>query len=547
MKKLKALLAGCLALTLLVGCGTNSGSSAEVTVNLGSEPPEMVSFLTTDSTSGNVLRHVMEGLVRLDKDGNPVAGVAEVPTTENGGISEDGKTITFTLNPEATWANGDKITAQDFEYAWDQLFTLKNGAQYASTWAPLIVGAEKLLAAEKDADVEKALAAKGWAASEDGTTFTVQLTGPYSYFVALMAFPNFFPLQEKAYTEAGGIDVYGNDVEGFLGNGAFTIDSWTHESELVLVKNENYWDADSIKLEKITMKMIKETSTANNEYDNGTLDMIGLSGEDIARYTDAGENVQDYADGSVCYFEFNSTVKGLNNAKVRKALTYGFDVPTYVSTVLMNNSTDATTFTPTSCKGGSFSDYVGDLYNRTYDDAQWAQAKKLLDEGLAEEGLTAANFTLTILGDTGDSSKKTYEYFQNQWQKNLGITVKVEQVEFQDRLNRMTNKDFDVVFALWSCDYDDPMSYLDLWVTGGGNNHTSWGNSNYDAAIKAALQEVDQDKRNGYLKTAEEIIADECPIGLIYFRKRSYMTSDRLQGVIRTSGSDLDLTRAYVK
>lgn len=589
MKKnwLKTILASGLSLAMLVGCGNGTTTTdASITVNLGSEPPELVSFLNTDSTSGNVLRHIIEGFVTLDENNNAVPGVAkEIPTKENGGISEDGKTVTFTLNPEAKWQDGTQVTAADFDFAWNELFRPSNGAQYASTWAPLIVGAEDILYAqanieakyvkagkaeyvkkedatiftpnddkiqkEFDAEVAKALeeayAAKGWSASEDGTTFTVQLTGPYTYFVNLMAFYSFAPMNQKAYENGGGLDKYANDVEGFLGNGPFVLKSWTHSSELVLEKNENYWNKDAVKLQTITMKMIDDSNTALNEFENGSLDMVGLTGEQAAKLKDNGQNVVDYADGSVWYFEFNTTVKGLNNAKVRKALTYGYDVPTFIEKVLLNESLPGTTFTAPSIRGGEFSKSLGDLYNRTFDEAQYTEAKKLLEEGLAEEGLTPDQFTLTILGDNGDSPQKTYAFFQEQWEKNLGINVKIEQVEFQTRLSRMSSHDFDVVFAGWSADYDDPMSYLDIWLTGGGNNHTSWSNAEYDAAIKAALVEVDSTKRDEYLKKAEEILATEFPVGLIYNRYRSYICSDRLTGVIRNAFSDLDLTKASVK
>ncbi len=546
--KLKKLLVSLLAVSMLAGCGGNTKADGEITVNLGSEPPEMLTFLTTDSTSGNVLRHVVETLINLDENNKAVPGVAkEVPTKENGGISEDGKTIVFNLNPNAKWSNGEPVTAQDFEFAWDQLFKLSNGGQYASTWAPLIEGASEILACKDDASYEAALANKGWSASEDGLTFTVKLTGPYSYFVNLMAFYSFAPVNEKAYTAGGGLDKYGNDVEGYLMNGPFVIESWEHESNLVLVKNENYWNKDAIKLNKITMEMIKDSNTAMNVFDDGTCDMIGLSGDYIQSYKDNGVEVKEYVDGSVWYFEFNTSLPGLNNAKVRKALTYGYDVPQFVEKLIKNGSSDAKTFTAPSVRNGEFSKSLGDLYNRTYDDAQWAAAKALLEEGLKEEGLTIDEFSLTILGDVSDTAKKNYEYFQAQWQEHLGIKVEIQQVEFQDRLNKMSAKDFGVVFAGWSADYDDPMSYLDLWVTDGGNNHTSWSNAEYDECIAKALVEADAAKRDAYLTRAEEIIAEEFPVGVIYHRNRSYVCSDRLQGVVRNAFSDIDLNGAYTK
>jgi oligopeptide transport system substrate-binding protein len=295
------------------------------------------------------------------------------------------------------------------------------------------------------------------------------------------------------------------------------------------------------------MQMISDSNTAMNVFDDGACDMIGISGDYVQTYKDNGVDVKEYGDGSTWYFEFNTTLPGLNNAKVRKALTYAYDVPQFVEKLIKNGSADSKTFTPKAINGGDFAAGLGDLYNRTYDDKQWADAKALLEEGLKEEGLTVDEFSLTILGDVSDTAKKNYEYFQAQWQDHLGIKVDIQQVEFQDRLDKMDAKDFGVVFAGWGPDYDDPMTFLDLWVTDGGNNHTSWSNAEYDECVAKALVEADAAKRLEYLKRCEEIIAEEFPIGVIYERSRSYVTSERLHGVIRNAFSDIDLTEAYTE
>lgn len=589
MKKnwLKSILVSGLCVSMLAGCGSSSNSNS-VVVNLASEPPEMLSFLTTDSTSGNVLRHVMEGLVTLDENNQAVPGVAkEVPTKENGGISEDGKTVTFKLNPEAKWDNGDKVTAQDFEFAWDQLFSPTNGAGYASTWSSLIVGADDLLnvamnlqdefLASKKAEMvketkdgketqkftlkdkykdeynktleertNKALEAKGWKALDE-ETFEVKLTGPCVYFVNLMAFYNFAPLQEKAYTAGGGLDKYANDMEGFVGNGPFKFKEWAHDDQIVLEKNENYWDKDNIKLEEITFKMISDTNTTLNEYENGTIDMIGLTGEQAKNLDKDGKNVLNYADGSVWYFEFNHKVNGLDNAKVRKALSLAYDADAFIKSVKGDQSTVATAFTAPTVANGEFNKSLGNLYERPKTDADYAKLKDLLAEGLKEEGLSIDNFTVTILGDTGDDALKIYSFFQEQWQKNLGIKVKINQVEFKTRIANMQSHDFQIVFAGWSADYDDPMSYLDLWLSGGGNNHGQYSNAAYDKAINAALKSGDAAERNKYFTEAEKIMAEDFPIGIIYYRVKSYICSDRLTGVVRNAFSDMDLRHAEVK
>lgn len=544
-----------MGLTLLAGCGGSGGttSGGEVTINLGSEPPEMNSFLNTDSTSGNVLRHVIVGLTTLDENDKAVPGVAESWTK-----SEDGLTYTFKLRADAKWNNGDPVTANDFVFAWNQLFTTRNGADYASTWAVMFEGADELMAAtlplKDDASEEQKAAAKeaeeaalanvGWKALDE-TTLEVKFTGPYPYVESVLAFYNLAPISEKLYNEYGGIETYGKEADKMAYNGPYTVTQWVHEDSLVMEKNPNYWDASSISIDKINCRMIKDTGAALNEFENGTIDMIGLNGEQAKNYRAEGKNVQSYDDGSVWYLEFNTQRPGMKNAKVRKALTLGVDVEKYVANVVLNESKPAQSFTAAAVNNGEFSNKVGTVWNRNTTD--YSEAKKLLEEGLKEEGLTLETFKPTLVGDVGDTGKKTYQFVQEQLKTNLGVTMEIDQVEFKTRLQRMSDGDFDIVWAGWSCDYDDPMSYLDLWITGGGNNHGKWSNAEYDALIKAAYSEGDVEKRTQQLLDAEKIIGEEVPIGPMYYRQRDFICSDKLVGVQRTAFRDIDLRFASVK
>lgn len=546
----KVALSSLLGLTLLAGCGgsgdANSGDATRadgsVVVNLASEPPQMTSFLTTDSTSGNVMRHCIEGLTKLDENDKPIEGMAESWTT-----SDDGLTYTFKIRDNAKWSNGDPVTAHDFEFAWDQMFTTTNGAQYASTWATYVQGAQELMkATEETTDNAAAVAAyeaKGWKAVDD-KTFEATFTAKYPYILDLMAFYSFAPVNEKFYNEQGGAigdnGSYGKEADTIVYNGPFTITSWTHEDNMILEKNPDYYGADAIKLNKIEFKMIDNTSTAKNGFENGDLDMIGLSGEQAKEYRDAGKEVQDYFDGGVWYFEFNTTKAPFNNPKVRKALTLGINVDQYIENIVMNNSEPAQTLTAPAVRGGEFNKTVGTLFERPTTD--FTEAKALLEEGLAEEGMTLADFSFELLGDEGDNPQKNYAFFQNQWQTNLGIPkVDITQVQFKTRLSRMSNQEFDVVFAGWSLDYNDPMSYLDIPLTNGGNNHGKYSNPTYDELIKTAYTEGDTAKRDEMLIKAEKILAEDMPLGVVYYRSRDFVTSSRLKGVQRTAFRDIDL------
>lgn len=540
-------------LAMLVGCGSGGSAGAnEITINLGAEPPEMDSILTTSSGSMNVLRHCVEGLVSLDANDEAVPGMAE-----SWDVSEDQKTYTFHLRKGAKWSNGEEVTAKDFVFAWNQHFNARTGAPYASTWMTKIAGAEDIFnaTAEKvdpkdeksdykmaEADIPKYMEEHaGWKAIDD-YTFQVTFTGPFQYAVVLMAFPSFFPVNKKAYDAAGGNNNYGTDADKLAYNGPFTITSWAHEDSIVLEKNPDYWNAENIKLDKITMRMISQETTAINEFNNGSIDMIGLTGDNIKQF----ENAQGFDDGGAWYFEFNSKVNPFNNAKVRKALTLGVDAQAMIDTIVKNDSKVATTFTPPAVAQGEFTEYCGDLFKHITNN-DYSEAKALLEEGLKEEGLTLAEFSPELLCDDSSAAKQQAEFLQAQLKEHLGVTLNIRQVTYNARLDAMDQGDFEIVFAGWSPDYNDPMTYLDMWVTGNGNNHGKWSNAEYDKIIKEASQIADKEAYYAKLKEAEEILAEECPIGFIYDRQTSYVTSDRLKGVIRTAFQDINLNYAYVE
>lgn len=540
-------------LAMLVGCGSGGSAGAnEITINLGAEPPEMDSILTTSSGSMNVLRHCVEGLVSLDANDEAVPGMAE-----SWDVSDDQKTYTFHLRKGAKWSNGEEVTAKDFVFAWNQHFNARTGAPYASTWMTKIAGAEDIFnaTAEKvdpkdeksdykmaEADIPKYMEEHaGWKAVDD-YTFQVTFTGPFQYAVVLMAFPSFFPVNQKAYEEAGGNNNYGTDADKLAYNGPFTITSWAHEDSIVLEKNPDYWNAENIKLDKITMRMIGQETTAINEFNNGSIDMIGLTGDNIKQF----KNAQGFDDGGAWYFEFNSKVNPFNNAKVRKALTLGVDAQAMIDTIVKNDSKVATTFTPPAVAQGAFTGYCGDLFKHITNN-DYSEAKALLEEGLKEERLTLAEFSPELLCDDSSAAKQQAEFLQAQLKEHLGVTLNIRQVTYNARLDAMDQGDFEIVFAGWSPDYNDPMTYLDMWVTGNGNNHGKWSNAEYDKIIKEASQIADKDAYYAKLKEAEEILAEECPIGFIFDRQTSYVTSDRLKGVVRTAFQDINLNYAYIE
>ena len=498
-----------------------------ITINIASEPPEMNSVTTTDATAINVMRHVYEGLTSLDPNNQPVPGVAESWET-----SEDGLVWTFHLRADSVWSNGDPVTANDFVFAMTRHFTPETGAQYAGTWAAYIAGAEDLLSGKAGPE---ALGVKAL----DEHTLEITLKAPCAYFLNLMSFPSFYPINEKFYMEVGAEDGYALDADKMLYNGPYTMTEWQHDDHITLVKNDNYWDkANKAFIPTVKMVMITDSGAGLNAFRAGEVDMIGLSGEQVELMKAEGCTPAQYADGTPAYLEYNTvtaSTPALSNAKVRQALTLAVDAQSYITNVAKSSYLPADGMTPPVVGGGKYTDVRGSLIERTDD---YAAVKALFEEGCQEAGVDPATINLRYLTDDGDNAYKMAAFIQNQWKEHLGIETTIEAMPFKSRLQAQSDKNYDVCLALWGPDYDDAMTYLDMFVTDGGNNHTGWSNAEFDQLIADAYAEGDPAKHMEIMVQAEKLLMEEMPIGPVYFRVRDYICSDKFTGIVRTAFQD---------
>lgn len=507
-----------------------------VVVNITSEPPEMNSITTTDATAINLMRHVGEGLTALDASNKAVPGVAESWTT-----SEDGLTWTFNLRKDSVWSNGEPVTAHDFVFSITRLFTPEAVAPYAGTWATYIKGAAELLSGEGTAE---GLGVK----AVDDYTLEITLNAPCSYFANLMAFPNFYPMNEKFYTEMGMEDGYALDMDKMLFNGPYVMSEWQHDDHVTLTKNDKYWDkANRAQIPTIKMVMITDTNTGLSAFQAGDIDMIGLSGEQVKMLTAEGADVKQYADGTPAYLEFNvsesASSPAMANAKVRRAITLAIDAESYCRNVAQNSYMAADGMVPPVVGNGKYTEKRGSLIERPTD-GDYTEVKALFEEGCKEAGVDPASLDLKYITDEGDSAYKMAAFIQEQLQQNLGLKIHIESMPFKQRLDAQSNKQFDICLALWGPDYDDAMTYLDMFVTDAGNNHTGWSNAEYDKLIEAAYAEGDPEKHQEIMIEAEKLLMEEMPIGPIYFRVRDYITSAKFSGVIRNAFQDGVMTYA---
>ncbi len=512
-----------LAVIALVAAGSLF-AAGNLNINYGNEPPELDPQITTDTVSIQIINGVFEGLVRYDNKGGIMPGMAT-----KWDVSKDGKTYTFTMRSGAKWSNGDPVTAADFEYGIKRALDPKTASQYAYILYDILNAQE---ANEGKVGLDKV------GVKAQGDKVVITLKGPVPYFATILTFPTAMPCNQKFIESLGADGGYGSEADKIVSNGPWTVSEWVHESKLVMKKNPNYWNAKAISLDSITGYMIADSNTSKTMFFNKELDIQGVAGVHKQDFVDRKYPIDTYADGACFYLEFNTTDPVVKNIKIRQALSAAVDRKSFVTNVLKDASLPATGYVVPILPGlkKSFREENGILVK----DNDPVLAKKLFDEGLKELGLTTVK--LSMLSDDGDRPKAMAAALQEMWRKNLGVEVTIEPMPFKARLQKMTDKDFQMVFAGWGPDYNDPMTFIDVFQTGNGNNHTYYSSAAYDDLIVKAKNEANPAKRMGYLLEAEKILMKDMPIAPIYFRFRWWTAQPNISGVVRRAvGGDPDL------
>lgn len=489
-----------------------------VTANMVQEPAELNPILTSDTASSETLRETTSGLTKLDKDDKPVLDLAESYT-----VSADKKTYTFKLRKDAKWSNGDPVTAKDYIFSWTTAMKKSTASVYSFIFTDNIEGGKDYF----DGKIkEDGLGIK----APDDYTLVVTLTNPIPYALHLFSMASYMPVDQKFY-ESVGADKYGKEVNTVLSNGAYHYDTWIHNSSLTLKKNDNYWDKDKIGIPKIKFVMIKDANTVINAFKAGQLDYTTLGKVALAQMNAMGQPHASYVSGAVWYLQYNVTKKAFGNAKIRQAFGMAVNLDSYMKDVLKDGSVAATGLVPLTTAGANGSKYAdarGDI-SQKFDPAK---AKQLLDEGLKEVGMTKDQLKPSFITDDTTKAKTESTYLQEQWKKNLGVNVELKPMSFKARVAAMNNSDFDFVFAGWSPDFNDPMTFLGLFTTTNSNNNGKYSNKNYDALIAAAAKEADPLKRQNDFIQAEKLgIQQDAAVFPLYYDVIPYTISSKFTGV----------------
>ncbi|RTR31542.1 peptide ABC transporter substrate-binding protein [Robertmurraya yapensis] len=489
--------------------------------------PSMDSVMAQDTVSFTTLNNVNEGLYRLDPNQEVVEGVADGEPT----ISEDGTVYTFKLK-DAKWSNGEPVTANDFVYAWQRAIDPENASPYGPYMMDgKIKGAAEITAAAAEKK-EYDLSTLGVKAVDD-KTLEVTLERPIPYFKSLMAFPTFYPQNQKFVEEQG--ENFGLKAENVLYNGPFVLSEWdgSTDEEWVYAKNTEYWDADTVKLEKLTWNVLKESQAAANAFETGEVDITGKLSSDVVPQYEGDERLLNWLEPTIFWLKMNQKNNpALKNVNIRKAIAQAINKQDFVDGVLANGSIVANYAVPNEFvkndeTGEDFRSINGnELLPYNVD-----EAKKSWEAGLAELGTDSVE--VRYLGDDTESAKKAAEYVKNQLETNLpGIKVTVESVPFSVRLDRENAQDYDLQMAGWGPDYLDPMTFSDLWLTGGGNNKMDYSNEKYDQLVKDAQTTLAQSPVERYeaLAEAEKILLEEdAAIAPLYQRSSNLLVSEKVE------------------
>ena len=502
-----------------------------VTLSLTQEPPQLDSTRLTDSVSGRILGHVMEGLLRYDVNNQLTPGVAE-----RWDIRADG--ATFWLREEARWSDGEPVTAHDFVFAWQTALDPATASQYAFIFYVLKNG-EAINTGELPRE------SLGVTAVSD-RVLEVEFEQPVAYFDKLVAFQTYYPIREDFYLSREGR--YAADADDMLYNGPFEITVWVHGAHLRLEKNPDYWDREGISLNVIDFPYITaDGNAALNLYRDGQIaEVNGLGAESLDQVLAERWPVGRYSDGSVWFFQLNHrTDHPTGNYNLRKALQLINDPGELVYKVIkIPSNTPGESIFPTWLKGEK------GLFRQEYPaptvTPNVTLAREHLEQAKRELGVDEIPPLVLLADDTPGASKQA-EYYQNSLMQKLGLEIRIDKQIFKQRLAKVEAGEFDVALYGWGPDFDDPLTFADLFASWNPNNHGEYANAELDAQVRIAQQSTDQATRMAAFGRIQEILFEDVAIIPNYERGQMYIQDPRIRGVARRAvGADPDYTRAYI-
>lgn len=518
-----------LFLLLFTGCVKKEKayrpSSQELRLNLHSDPPTIDPRKATDAVSLPIIKMCFEGLTRIDPSGQPMLAAAEKIE-----ISNDQKRYVFTLR-DAKWADGEPVTAYDFEKTWKEILDPSFPCEFAIDLYILKNGnAAKSQRCSVDEVGVKAL---------DEKTLQVDLEHPVPYFFSALSTHAFFPTPHHITSKDP------NWIQNhYIGNGPFLMQEWRHHDSIIMVKNPLYWDAENVRLERVVYTLVEDETTELTMFENSELDWAGypLSNLPIEALSSLNRKgiLEHYDIAGTYYYIFNTKELPFTNIHMRKAFSLAINRAAIVANITQMGQSIATGLIPPSMwknPQGYFRD--NDI----------AEAQKLFALGLDELGMSVEDLPpITLSYNTLAGHHKIAQAIQEQWHQAFGVRVKLENKEWKVFLDELRHHKFQIARMGGLANINDASTFLDFYrYLSSSNNHSQWNNPKYSELLEEADLITDPDKRMSLLKQAEKILINEMPIAPIYYYTGVYVKKPYVKGIFLSELNDLDLKWAYVE
>ncbi len=550
-KKLSVLLAmSVICVAVLAGCGKSEGPKTindtkkeetkgsgklaekqEMTFILNNEPDTIDPNVTSNSFAVPFLVNCFEGLVTYNEEGEIEPGNAEEWK------SNDDLTVwTFQLRDGLKWSDGSALTAKDYVYSALRVLTPETTGQYVNMISDYVVNAQEYYDGKVSAEEV------GIKAVND-TTLEFTLKAPCPYFVDLVSMWVYFPVQEATIAANG--DKWVTKAESYVGNGPFKITEMKTGESMTLEKNENYWGADDVTLEKLTYRYILDTSTSLTAYEGGEVDGVRMiPSSDIARLKAEDTGFKTAPSYGTVYYNFNCSVAPYDNVLVRKALNLAVDRKEIINNVAQVDGTPAYSFMAPGyvVDGKDVTEGRSDFDLSETADVEAAKA------ALAEAGYpNGEGFPVVKLSYYSDDNvKKIAEAIKEMWETNLGIKVEVSSAEWAVFYDAVQSGNYEVAAMGWSADYVNPMSFLPLLYTNDVTNNAFYSNPEYDALVDQIKVEKDSAKFADLVLQADELVSADYPVLGLYYKSNTYLLKDYIEGVYMTSSANIYFKNAKV-
>ena len=522
-KTVKVLLTAATAAGMLAGCGSKTDTD---TFRFASELDiqGMDSTVVDDGMSFNAIHAITDGLTAVNEKGKTAPAIAK-----SWDVSDDGKTYTFHLR-DAKWSNGDKVTANDFVYSWRKI--IKDAGNYAymlGNGGASVKNADALMELGANATDEQ-MATLGVTAKDD-KTLVVELENKVPYFTDLMAFPCYFPQNEKFVEKCG--KNYGTKPEYTLSNGAYKMTKWVKGNKATFTKNDKYYDAKTVATKNLEMYLVQDPKTAAQNFDNGKVDYATINSTLVDKYKDK-DTFTTFNEGYLFYLQLNFKNNTVANKNVREALAYAINRKDLCENVLKDGSMAATGFVPsqlsTSPAGRDFRDDA-DKYV-SYDQKK---AQEYLDA--AKKELGTDTITIDLLYGTDESPMDTMaEYLQGSFSKLKGLKVNMVATVKKDRIyNRQANGNYQIACTRWGPDYADPTTYLNLFLSGNQNNYGKYSNAKVDSLMKQVQAESDLNKRWDLMTQVEKTALDDLAYIPVFEKGAAALKAKNVKGLVHSA------------